>query len=154
MTVLCSYIFPSASALSGITVRAFACGRYLNNSGGSLTPSISASYNGTVLATRSFTVASSAVAKAWRVWAHFYLSTTIQAAGIQPGIGAALEAGMTNAFAVTGIDGGYYSDNTLVLSSNPYATFINQAQQTTLELDFVTLGSDALELHTGYMEAL
>lgn len=154
MTTLATYAFASNANLSGVVVRAYACGRYLNNSGSAKTCTITTSQNGAVLCSESLTVPSSPIAQAFFIWAHFYFAAAIPAAGMVTSIGSNLQLGLSNAYATATTTGAFVAQQLLQCLSNPYIIFINPALQTTLSVDWTLAGGDVLEVHAGYMEAL
>ena len=154
MTTLATYVFPSGAALSGIVVRAYACGRYLNNSGGPLSPTITTTNNGVVQCSEAVTVAANPIAQAFSVWAHFYFTTVVTEAGQAVSVGSNVEVRLSNAYATATQTGAYVAQHLLQCLTNPYNTLINKALTTTLALNFNPIGTDVLEVHAGYMEAL
>lgn len=154
MTTLATYVFPSGTALSGIVVRAYACGRYLNNSGGPLIPTLTTTVNGNVQCSEAVTVVASPIAQAFSVWAHFYFTTVVTAAGQQVSVGSNIEISLSNAYATATQTGAFVAQNLLQCLTNPYNTFLTTSLTTSLALVFNPIGTDVLEVHGGYMEAL
>ena len=149
---LAAYTFTDNSTLGGVIVRGYACGRLL--CGATNSQVISASYNGTVVVTRSLATTASTYPLAWHVWLHVYFTQEVQQTGNQLSIGASLQIGFSNQFTTSTTTGGYLAQDVFVVTTNPYTTFIVPSLQSTLELDFTAGASDTLEVHAGYMEAL
>lgn len=154
MTTLATYVFAVNAPLSGVVIRAYAAGRYLNNSGGPVSPTITTTYNGTVQCNETVVVASNPIAQAFFIWAHFYFTAAIPEAGQWVSLGSNLHIGLSNPYATATQTGAFVAQNLLQCLSNPYNTYVNPAQLLTLALNFNHVGGDVLEVHAGYMEAL
>lgn len=154
MTTLATYVFPSAALLSGVTIRAYACGRYLNNTGAQVLPTFTTSVNGVTQARQAVAANSSTIPLAWEVWSHFYFTTAIPNSGNPVAVGSNLSIRLSNQQQNATNTGNFVQAEYLTCLSNPYTTYINPALKTTLLLAFTIAGADVIEQHCGYMEAL
>lgn len=155
MTALCSFTFPPGSTLPGRVIRAYATGRYLNNSGGALTPTLTTIVNSVVQSTVTpAAFASSTIAVGWFCWAHFYVTQAQTPAGAFASIGSNLHVGFTWNHALATTTGVALGNQYFNLLTNPYTTVITPNGNNALEVDFNLAGGDVLEVHAATMEAL
>jgi len=156
MTTLATYTFPSGSNLAtGIAVRVYCAGRYLNNTGGALAPTITTTVNGAAQCSIAPSFNSSAIALGFRIEAQFYFThSAVPAAGNNVSVGSNVRATFSNAQATATTTGTFVAGDYFQILSNPYNTFIVPSVQNTLAVNFNLAGADVLELHESHMEAL
>lgn len=157
MTTLASYVFPAGTNLSGVVVRGFATGRYLNNTGSNQTVTLTATQNATTLITQTIVVPTSTAAQAWFVHVHFYFQQAIVVAGNRLSIGCSLQAGIGNAVTAGGLyTSSYLAAAPLQVYAVPNATYIDPSQAQTLTFAFTpaNVANETLETGCAYLEAL
>lgn len=157
MTTLASYVFPVGAKLSGVKVRGFATGRYLNNTGSSQTVTLAATQNTTTLITQAVSIPASTAAQAWFMWVHFYFQKAITVTGNQLSIGCSMQAGVGNAVTAGGLyTSSYLAAAPMQVYALPNATYIDPSKQQTLTFSFTPAGvaNETLETGCAYLEAL
>lgn len=154
MTTLATYTFPIGSVLSGMAVRCYATGRYLNNSGGTLAPIITTTINNAAQCRLAPSVNNGTIALGWRLWAYFYLSPAVAQNGTASGIGSNLEFLFTTPQASAVRTGTFVGTQLFQITSNPYSTAAAPSSALPLSVVFTPAGGDALEVHCAIMEAL
>lgn len=156
MTVLAAYTFPGGSNLTtGVAVRVYCAGRYLNNTGAALSPTLTTTINGNVQCTITPAFQPSAVAVGWYLRANFYFThLAVPAAGNDVSLGSNIAATFSNAQATATTTGTFVTQDYFQILSNPYNTFIIPSLQNTLAVNFNLAGGDVLEPHESNMEAL
>jgi len=155
VTILASYTFPVGSALSNATVRGYATGRYLNNSGGNLSPNIVTMFNATVLNNLSVPIASSTGAVVWEMHSHFYFTQAVVQAGSQLSIGCTSRVYISNPGTLLNLrTGSYVATIGFQAYAKPFINFVDTTQTVILNTQFNNPGGDTLEIDCAYLEAL
>jgi hypothetical protein len=154
VTTLATYTFQTGSNLGLGVVRCYATGRYLNNTGAQMSPTLTTTVNGVAQCSLALPFNSSTLALGWRVWAHFYVSQALPQAGGVWSIGSNIEVLFSTAQASATTTGTFAGMQALQVTSNPYNTALLASLQNTLAVTFTPAGADVVELHTAYMEAL
>ena len=156
MTTIATYTFTSATPLTNdAALRVYAAGRYLNNSGAALTPTITTLVNGVAQCSVPMTVQSSAIAVGWLLRANFYFThLVVPAAGNDVSVGSNVHMILSNAQATATTTGTFVGAEYFQMLSNPYNTYVIPSQQNTFAVAFNLAGGDVLELHESHMEGL
>lgn len=154
MTTLATYTFQTGSNLGLGVVRCYATGRYLNNTGAQVSPTLTTAINSTTQCSIALPFNSSTLAVGWRVWAHFYFTQATPQAGSALSIGSNIDALFTTPQASSTSTGTFGGVQAFQIVSNPYATPVLVSLQNVLTVAFTAAGGDVIELHAATMEAL
>lgn len=156
MTTLATYTFPSGTNLTGVKLRGFATGRYLNNTGSPQSILFTAMVNAVTIISQAIIVPTSTAAQAWNGWLHVYFNQSITAAGNSPSVGASLDAKISDAVNTGTYTGSHMGANAMQVYSNPLVTFVNLSVTQTISFNLIPAGvsNETLQIDMAYMEAL
>jgi hypothetical protein len=154
VTTLATYTFPAGSSLGGVTVRGYATGRYVNNSGASLNPRMVCLGNVTSLINLFIPVNTNTRAYGWEMRTHFYFSDVTSQVGANPSLGCTASFDLSNPGTSGNRTGAYIAQSGFQVFAVPFANYVDLTQTVSLSIQFNSGGTDTIEVGCAYLEAL